>query len=417
MTMATAALLVGGVGVVLAYRASRAIASWPVAALSVAALVAGQLLMARPSMTEALVFAAAALAIERSVAARGARPRLALGMLAVPALIAFAMRPGLPTAASSADVLFCSQHGALATSAVLWLGLVGLGWGAVGDRRVAFIAASFGLAVAAIAGGHDPAATWREAIGRFSAALPHTAIGVAAFAARLTTLTAARPGWAAALALTPLIVWNVTLMAVAQAGTLRIGEAVSFGTIGAAQARTLHGWIGHPFSMPANAAFAIRHGVSPSRFDEIGVADYDPARPLSIDIGGADQPMVGAGWFAPERAADLSFRWAGQRAEILLPPLPAGPVRLRLRIYAFSYPSAPQQRVQLQIADALAGPATVGSDWSWIELSIDLARPTSPGTPMILAFTRATPPSAVQASKDGRPLSAAVDMIEIVPVR
>ena len=415
--MATAALIVAGVGVVLIYRAARAIASGPVAALSVAAFAAGQLLLARPSMTEALVFAAAALAIERGVAARDGRPRMALGMLAMPAVIAFAMRPGLPTAASSADVLFCSQHGALATSAVLWLGLVGLAWGSIGDRRVGRIAASFGLVVAAIAGGHDPAATWREAVGAFSAGLPHAAVGVAALAARLTTVAAARPGWAVTLALTPLVVWNVTLMAVAHAGTLRIGEAVSFGTIGAAQARTLHGWIGHPFSMPANAVFAIRHGLAPSRFDELGVADYDPARPVSIDVGADDRAMVGAGWFAPERAAHLSFRWAGQRAEILLPPLPAGHVRVRLRTYAFSYPSAPEQRVHLQIGDAVAAPAAVGSDWSWIELSIELARPTSPGTPMILAFTRATPPSAVQASKDGRPLSAAVDMIEIVPVR
>jgi hypothetical protein len=279
------------------------------------------------------------------------------------------------------------------------------------------VAGSFVLVVAAIAGGHRPEATWRQAVGAFSAALPHAALGLAYLAARLTAVAAARPAWAVALAFAPLVVWNVTLMAVAHAGTLRIGEPVSFATIGAAQARTLHHWIGHVFSMPANLVFAARNGVSPARFDDIGVADYDPTRPVSLDVGADDRAFAGDGWFAPERDGDLSFRWAGRRAEILLPPLPAGRVAVRLHMYAFSYPGAPEQRVQLHVGDAVSDSQVVGPDWAWVELQIDLPRSTSLGTPMTLTFSRATPPSAVQASQDGRPLSAAVDVIEIVPRR
>ena len=42
---------------------------------------------------------------------------------------------------------------------------------------------------------------------------------------------------------------------------------MSFGEVGAAQARALHGWIGHPASAPANIAYAVANGVRPAAYD------------------------------------------------------------------------------------------------------------------------------------------------------
>jgi hypothetical protein len=413
-----AALLLAAIGLVALFRVAAAATGQAVALMALAAFAAGQVLLVRPTLPEALVFTGAALALEAHRLLGASWPRTALAILAVPAIVVALLRPGLPAPAEIADVLFCSRHGALASSAVLWLGAAGLVWGAIADpRRAGLWAASFGVTVAAIAGGHDPAATWRDSAGAFAAALPHAALGLAWLAARIRSVAASRPAWAAALLLAPLVFWNITLMAVAQAGTLRIGEAVSFGTIGAAQARVVHGWIGHALSMPASLAFTLRYGTSPALFDALGAADADPTRPVSIDVGAGDDAFAGAGWFAPERAGDLSFRWAGQRAELMLPPLAAGRVRVRLHLYAFTYEGAAPQQLHVQIANAVGGPAIVGPDWGWVDVELDLPRPTPPATPLTLTFSRATPPSAVQGSQDRRPLSAAVDLVEVVPVR
>ena len=412
------ALLFVGVGLALLYRGAAAVAGGAVAVIALVAFAAGQLLLVRPTLPEALALAGAALALEVSRALRASWPKTALGVLAIPALLIALTRPGVPTPDLVVDVLFCSQHGALATSAVLWLGVAGLVWGAIRDpKRAGPAAASFAVIAAAIAGSHEPASTWRDAVGAFSPAWPVAALGLIWLTAHLSAVAASRPAWAAALLMAPLVLWNVTLIAVAHAGILRIGEAVSFGTIGAAQARTLHGWIGHVLSAPANLAFASRYGVPPAVFDEVGAADDDLTRPIAIDVGDEDHSIIGSGWFAPERSGDRSFRWAGRRAEIPLPPLPAGRIHVRLYTYAFNYPGAPDQRLQVQIEDATGGPVVVGPDWAWVEVEIDLRRRTTPSTPMMLLFSRATPPSAVQASQDGRQLSAAVDRVEITPGR
>jgi hypothetical protein len=92
-------------------------------------------------------------------------------------------------------------------------------------------------------------------------------------------------------------------------------------------------------------------------------------------------------------------------------------VRVRLHLYAFTYEGAAPQQLHVQIANAVGGPAIVGPDWGWVDVELDLPRPTPPATPLTLTFSRATPPSAVQGSQDRRPLSAAVDLVEVVPVR
>ena len=68
----------------------------------------------------------------------------------------------------------------------------------------------------------------------------------------------------------------------------RSAPRMSFGDAGAEQARVLHGWIGHPFSWPANLWFAFRHRVSPANYD-LPLTSFmgDAIRPFGrIDIGG-----------------------------------------------------------------------------------------------------------------------------------
>jgi hypothetical protein len=217
--------------------------------------------------------------------------------------------------------------------------------------------------------------------------------------------------------LTPLLIWNVTLVAVAQAGGWPLGDAVSFGEIGAAQARVLHDWIGHPLAAPANLVFAAENGLAPSRFDILGSSHFDTTGRLVIDLGSHDDAFVADGWNGAERDPAGSFRWATQEARLILPRLGTGPLRIRLRLQPFVYPQSPGQAVQLELAGVPYGRASLTPGWQWIQFEIGSRGQSSGAVLLTLRFDNAHSPAEVGLSPDRRTLSAAVDAIEISAVR
>ncbi|HEX5215029.1 MAG TPA: hypothetical protein VFV98_06170 [Vicinamibacterales bacterium] len=407
MTSALAWLL-AAVGLALTHRAANRIAGQNAATLASVALLLGQLVTFPLPAIDAAIFALAAIAVERGLALTDSGRRFAWVWLILPSLGPLVAGAGWPSGSKIIDVLFCSQHGIAATSAVLWLGFAG----ALLDRRTALgLLALVITASAAFA----PSFTWQESVRLFAAALPIAGVGLGLLTARLRDVAGRRPAWATAALLTPLLLFNVTLVVVAQRGGFRPGEPVAFADVGAAQVRLMHDWIGHPLSFPATLLFRATTGLPASRFDRQGLSHLDAAHPIVVDIGGAgDVAWVGEGWHGPEREGETSYRWANRVTEVFLPPLPAGRVVIRVRLRPATAASMPAQTVALNVGVHAGTAEVLADEWVWIEREIDLGRSGQRATRLLLTFDHAVRPSAVSASGDQRDLAAAIDRIEII---
>ncbi len=89
------------------------------AVLACAALAFGYFPAIHPSILDAALLIVAALALEQATTIRVTHPWAAVGLSLLPALGIWCVYPGVPTAARVLDVLFCTEHGFLATSALL----------------------------------------------------------------------------------------------------------------------------------------------------------------------------------------------------------------------------------------------------------------------------------------------------------
>ncbi len=212
-----------------------------------------------------------------------------------------------------ADVLWSSRGGLLATSPAVYVSVIGL----LLLFRVDRVLAAVGLTLLALTTLHVSAhaywwsSAWPAPVA-FLALTPYFVCGAAAVVDAVGRAVARRPVLAAGVLLAPLVVWNLTLMKAGTDASFDFDEPRWFGDVGAAQAKALHGWIGHPPSMPANIAFAMANGVHPSAYDLMAsnrwLAGGESAG--EIDIGERDTPFVGVGWHGAERDGGRSFRWA-----------------------------------------------------------------------------------------------------------
>ncbi len=207
---------------------------------------------------------------------------------------------------------------------------------------------------------------------RFDGLIPMFALGLAALSAPVLSLVRRWPFASAVSVLATLVVWNLTLMGAAQEGSVRLGEAVSFGEAEAAQMRALHRWVGMPSTYPASLWFAWRGGVSPADYDLLSPARMlgDPLRPYGrVDLGGADDPFLGDGWYAAERDGADTFRWASGRATVRLPLDHADSLKVQLRVRAFGYPGAPPQQCAIALNGRSLPAVSIGPAWQVVEFA------------------------------------------------
>ncbi len=315
------------------------------------------------------------------------------------------------------DVLWSSAGGLLATSPALYAAAVGLVWVRARDRRLGS-AVLAGCALVAWATAIIPAQN-APAVRAFAVAVPLLAFGIAAFAAAMARAVAARPGATAVAALALLVVWNVTLMSVARTGGFGIGQPLVFSDVAARQAETLHGWIGHPWSYPANLVYAASNGVAPSRFDLLypgrlfARADQVSGR---IDIGGDDAVYVGPGWHGRESEGDETFRWARARAEVLVPLARTGAFVVRVHLRPFEPADHREQRLVLVVGDRALPSMTLAGGWQALEIDTPRSAWRRGVNHLELRFAWEARPSD-QGQPDPRPLAAAVDAIELADSR
>jgi hypothetical protein len=313
--------------------------------------------------------------------------------------------------------LFSSRNGLLAMTPILYVSLLGL----IGfTRRHVAVGVPLMIATLAMVWFNASIQDWWGSDGfggrRFDGIIPIAAIGLATALGLLQRWIAQRPQWIVGGAAAVLIVWNLTLMAAAQRGIARLGEAIPFAQVGGAQARIWHEWTGHPFSAPANLWFAVRNGVSPAAYDRLGPALFlgDPLQPTGrVDIGTDDALLLGDGWFVPEQDGVSSFRWATREAGLMVPLARTAPLEVQVRTRAFQFPGAPAQQLTMHIGGTTFGPFPIGPDWQVVTFDTPEQVWRTGLNRVRLVFAEATTPVSVGLGGDTRALAAAVDVVRV----
>jgi hypothetical protein len=316
------------------------------------------------------------------------------------------------------DILWSSRNGLFSTSPVLAAAALGL---LLYARSVPAIGVPCLVVLAAMTYFNATIQDWWGSAGyggrRFDGTLPIFCIGAAYVAQRAIGFVRRFPGPVITAAAVGLVLWNVTQMAIAQAGILRIGEAVSFGETMAAQARQFHSWFGNPFTYPASIVYGLRNGVAPGRYDLLSANRFlaDPLLPYArIDIGGGDAWLIEDGWYDPEREGNITFRWTAQQAGILAPLDHAETLRVQFRLHAFNFDAAPPQGMTMYVNGRAHGPQPVESGWHTIEFVVDRSVWRAGVNRIRLEFARANRPADLGLGGDTRMLAAAVDFFRVL---
>jgi hypothetical protein len=314
---------------------------------------------------------------------------------------------------SVGDVLWSSRGGLLATSPAIYLSVIGLAalWRV--DRLLGAVAvAVFALTTLVV----SAQASWWEsawpAPAPFVAITPYFVCGAAALVDVLGRAVARHATVAAAALLTPLVIWNLTLMQVAADAAFELGDPVSFGRLGAAQAGALHRWIGHPPSMPGNLAFGLANRVHPARYDVLAASQLlaGGATEGEIDIGEGDTTFVGAGWHGAERAGERTFRWATASATLQVPLDHPADIAVGLDVSPYRPPGRPAQQLTIVVNGAAQEPVTLGDGWHRAAFGVPASAWRSGVNHVELRFAYDARPGDA-GIPDGRLLAAAVDTL------
>jgi hypothetical protein len=316
-----------------------------------------------------------------------------------------------------ADVLWSSRNGLLSTSPILYAGAIGF---VVFTSAQPSIGVPVLLSAAVMTYVNASIQDWWRGdgfgMGRFDGLIPMMTIGLAALSVRLVSFVRRFPTASAIGVFGTLVAWNLTLMSAAHEGRVLLGEAVSFGDVGAAQARAAHRWIGMPSTYPASLLFAWQGDVSPADYDLLAPNRMldDPLHPYGrIDVGTADDSLVEQGWYVAERDGTDTFRWASAKAILRVPLDHAASLKVQVRLRAFTYVGAPPQQVAISINGRRGPVVGIGPAWQVIELVTDDRAWHAGVNRLALDFAWAARPVDVGAGGDTRSLAGAVDYVSV----
>lgn len=316
------------------------------------------------------------------------------------------------------EVLWSSRNGLFAMSPILYVGALGLLllWR---RDRLATVAAltAFGATVFLNGAVQD----WWGGSGfggrRFDATLPLLVLGTALALERSAAWVGAHPRIVVGLAGLAFVIWNLTLMEAAIGGALQLQAPNAFGAIAGRQATTLHRWLGHPFSYPANLIFALRNGITPAEADLLWPTRFlgDPLRPYGrVDLGGDDELAVLEGWHRPERDGSTTYRWASREAAVRIALDHPASLRVQVKGQAFMFADAPPQALTLTVNGVAGPPLALPGVWTVVETLVPQQRWRAGVNDVRLTFARGTRPSDLGLSTDQRDLAAAIDYLRVV---
>ncbi|MBK5298604.1 MAG: hypothetical protein JJE40_15735 [Vicinamibacteria bacterium] len=316
------------------------------------------------------------------------------------------------------EVLWSSRNGLFAMSPVLYVGALGLPllWR---RDRLATVAALTAFGAMVFLNGAVEDWWGGSAFGgrRFDGTMPLLVLGTALALERSAAWVARHSRIVVGLAGLAFVIWNLTLMEAAIGGALQLAAPNALGAIAGRQATTLHRWIGHPFSYPANLLFALRNGITPAEADMLWPNRFlaDPARPYGrVDLGGNDELAVLEGWHRPERDGSTTFRWASREATLRVALDHAATLRVQIRGQAFTFAEAPPQALTLTINGVAGPPLALPGAWAMVEALVPREQWRAGLNDVRLTFARGTRPSDLGVSTDQRYLSAAIDYLHVV---
>jgi hypothetical protein len=325
--------------------------------------------------------------------------------------------PILWTHPAIVNILWSSRNGLLATSPVLYLAALGLLAVPRIDRRFG-IAALVTFAVMVYF--NSTILDWWGSAGfgmrRFDGMLPLLTVGLALFLRGFAAFAARRPSVMVGAAIGLLVVWNLAFVQGGVTGSVRIGEALSFGDLAGYQARAVHSWFGYPFSYPVNLVYALRNGVSPARYDLLAPSTFlgDPRQPFGkIDVGANDEVMLGNGWYDAERDGAITYRWATSSCLFIVPLDHTAALGVQLRLQPFTFPAAPAQTVKIGVNGTFHGPFALAPGWQEVRFETPAREWHAGVNRVVLEFSRQNAPAQVGLSGDQRMLAAAIDYFRI----
>ncbi|MEO5897781.1 MAG: hypothetical protein ABIS06_19000 [Vicinamibacterales bacterium] len=316
------------------------------------------------------------------------------------------------------DILWSSRNGLLSWSPVIYFAAIGLVLFA-GTRPAVGVPMMF--SVFAMIYFNASIQDWWGSAGfggrRFDGTIPVFALGMAMFIDRGAAVARRFPLGVVGTLASLLVVWNFALVRVAQEGQLRLGEAVSFGELGAHQMVALHDWFGNPFTYPASLIFAARNDLPIGTYDLVEANRFlgDPFRPYGrIDVGtDADAMLLRDGWHGRETSGETTFRWAESPATLLIALHHPARLALQLRLQAFDYPGALPQTVMPFVNDHAQKVAVVPNQWGVLEFLVDQSAWHTGINRVRFEFLRSTSPAEAGVGGDNRRLAAAIDYVRV----
>ena len=315
------------------------------------------------------------------------------------------------------DVLFSSNHGLLSWHPLIFLSLLGV---PLFVKKAPYfgglLTAVFALqiyingAVAMWGGGSAFGAR------RFASCALLFTLGLAALIRWLQQ----RPSVAVAAIVIVLIGGNIFLMMDVRGGTLSSGDGISFDNM----VYSAYKRIGNPFSFPANALFAWRHGSSPLQYDQLGLQLFNN---VLLDVGGPnDGRFLASGWSAREEAGELSFRWAVTSESNIIVPLKAPVVLLpdssqqqvdyllRFRARPFRFPDAPTQSVEILVNGESVSTQNLSPGWAEYDVQIPGRFLRRYLNEVSFRYGYARSPAELGLSGDPRPLAVLFDYVHLL---
>jgi hypothetical protein len=261
------------------------------------------------------------------------------------------------------QTLFSSRHGLLFWTPVCWAGYLGYAW--LVRWRSALVWPML-PPLAAMTYVNMCSGDWWAGGSfsnrRFDSLLPLLAVGIAGAIEWTRRALARHPQIAVCAALVPAMTWNLGVLAQAGRGTADPSRAL-FPALAGGVARTVTDVAGSPPAWPANWLFAWRERRPARQFDRaVGRYLFYRQNNLGgfVDVGGADDALLGEGWSPRREVAGRTCRGVAGRARVLA-PLDV-PEDLDLTLTAVS-PSGPRAAT-VGVNGREAGRVLVAGDWT-----------------------------------------------------
>jgi hypothetical protein len=260
-------------------------------------------------------------------------------------------------------VLFSSRHGLLSWSPLLWLGVLGL----VGfTRRAPVLAggllAAFAMTLYVNAAVHDWWAGASFGARRFDGALGGFGLGLAMSIEWLVPRIRKHALLAVSLALTPFLIWNLSLMGVYSRGAIPMDGPVSFRSAAGDATELIYGLTGYPFSWPATLFERYRSGAPMAVYDLTG-AQY-LSNNVELRMGDTDALYLGRGWSLPQRKKGRTVRAVSPHgASIYVALRGSAPYRLTLE-------GRSEGRLSVSFGEHALGSVDLGADGGMAEVSV-----------------------------------------------